>query len=224
MSEGLTSEVVKVNPRTREHQAYYVGKTRVPSVTGVLANLGWKFPALMAWQLKMIRQGIDPEALKTEAGTVGTLVHSMIQAFLTDTKVDLQFFSKDQIDRATLAFDGFMGWYEENDMSPIAVEEQLTHAYYRYGGTIDLRCKMRGKSTLCDFKTATAIFLDHRIQLAAYERLVLHKYKKPVQLVIIHLNKETGTVTPHEYLALTKEWECFKLLLRLNKLKQEFKA
>lgn len=218
MTEGLTSEISKVNPLVQEHTVYKIGSERIPSVTTVLGNLGWKWPALLGWQAKMLRQGIDPDATKTEAGTTGTLVHLMIEAFLKNTKTDLSFFSDEQISKAKAAFSGFKKWYKKNDVQPLAVEEILTHRTLRYGGTIDLRCMMNEKHTLVDWKSATAIFVDHRIQAAAYAELIRHRYKTKVDVVIVHLNKETGVATPHEFPDLKSELEVFRLCLKLHRL------
>jgi hypothetical protein len=77
--------------------------------------------------------------------------------------------------------------------------------------------------TLVDFKSSTAVYLDHRIQVAAYSELIRHRYKKAHDVIILHLNKELGTVTPHPFPNLTKEWEVFKLCLRLEKIHKHLK-
>ena len=224
MTDGLTSEIAKLNPLVREHTAYYVGKTRVPSVTTILdGNLGWKWPALLGWTKKVMRQGMDPDAVKTDAGTVGTLVHAMIEAFLSAKEVDYSFFSKTQQTVARVAFGGFMGWFRENKISTLGAEVPLTHTALRYGGTIDLWCKMGNRYTLIDFKSSTAVYLDHRIQVAAYSELIRHRYKKSHDVIVLHLNKELGSVTVHTLTDLTKEWEVFKLCLRLDKLRHKLK-
>ena len=224
MSEGLTSEIAKLNPLTREHTAYYIGKTRVASVTTILdGNLGWKWPALVGWIKKTMRQGMDPDAVKTEAGTVGTLVHAMIEAYLTEKEVDFTFFSEQQRAQAAIAYGGFLVWLRGNKVKKIEAEAPLTHTALRYGGTIDLWCQMGKRYTLVDFKSSTAVYLDHRIQVAAYSELVRHRYKKDHDVIILHLNKELGTVTPHPFPNLTKEWEVFKLCLRLEKIHKHLK-
>ena len=224
MTDGLTSEIAKVNPLVREHTVYRIGSVRVPSVTTVLdSNLGWKWPALMGWVKKQLRQGIDPDATKTDAGTVGTLVHAMIQAHLTNTEVDYQFFSEAQQKLATVAFDGFLKWFGGNKIEPVAVEAPLTHLRLRYGGTIDLWGRIGKRYVLCDWKSSTAIYLDHRIQVAAYSELALHRYKHKHDVIIVHLNKELGTVTPHPFPDLSRELEVFKTCLKLNQLHANLK-
>jgi ATP-dependent exoDNAse (exonuclease V) beta subunit len=223
MTNGLESEIAKLNPLTREHTVYMIGSERVPSVTTVLNNLGWKFPALMGWQAKMLRQGIDPDAAKTDAGTVGTLVHAMIQAYLTNKEVDYQFFSEAQRALAKTAFKGFLDWYDEKKVKPLAVEASLTHTTYRYGGTIDLWCKIGSRYTLIDFKSSTAVYLDHRIQVAAYSELAKHRYNKPHDVLILHLNKYLGVVTPHPYPDLRREREVFLICLKLEKIHKHLK-
>ena len=224
MTDGLTSEIAKLNPLVREHTAYYVGKTRVPSVTTILdGNLGWKWPALLGWTKKVMRQGMDPDAVKTDAGTVGTLVHAMIEAHLTKKEVDYAFFSEDQRKQAKIAFNGFLKWLRESEVVFLGAEIPLTHTVLRYGGTIDLWCRMGDKYKLVDFKSSTAVYLDHRIQVAAYSELIRHRYKKSHDVIILHLNKELGSVTVHPLTDLTKEWEVFKLCLRLDKLRHKLK-
>ena len=71
---------------------------------------------------------------------------------------------------------------------------------------------------MIDFKSSSAIYLDHRIQASGYQQLVLHKFKKMPEVIILHLNKETGAPTPHPFPTLTKELEVFKLCLRLHKI------
>ena len=226
VTTGLTSEIAKLNPLVREHTAYYIGKTRVPSVTTILdGNLGWKWPALIGWTKKVMRQGVDPDAAKTDAGTVGTLVHAMIEAYLTKKEVNYAFFSEDQRKQAKIAFDGFLEWFRVSKVLPLGAEVPLTHTALRYGGTIDLWCLIGDKHrhTLVDFKSSTAVYLDHRIQVAAYSELIRHRYKKSHDVIILHLNKELGTVTPHPFPNLTKELEVFKLCLRLERIHKNLK-
>ena len=218
---GLESDSPKKNPLTAEHTIYRIGKERVPSVTVIIGNLGWKWPALMGWQRKMFRQGIDPDAAKSEAGTVGTLVHMLIHSALTGEPVLDRFFSKEQREAADRALIGFWEWWKENKVEPIYVERQLTHARLRYGGTIDLWCKQGKKYLLADWKSSSAVFIDHRIQLAAYSELVKHRIGKPHRCTIFHLSKETGQFTAHPFDDLSRELRVFKLCLELDRLKKE---
>ena len=215
----------KVNPLLREHQKYYIGKGKkqVSGVTTIIdQNLGWKYPALLGWTKKQLRQGIDPDASMNEAGTVGTLVHAMIEAQFSGKEVDMQFFSPSQQGLARVAYSAFLLWWNKQKYEVIGAELQLVHKTLRYGGTIDLLCKSKhGKVkilTLIDFKSSSAIYLDHRIQASAYQQLVFHKYKKVPEVIILHLNKETGSPTPHPFPTLTKEWEVFKTCLKLHRL------
>ena len=225
MTNGLESELVKVNPLVREHTIYKIGRERLPSVTALIAlsNLDSKYQRLMGWQLKTVRAGLDPTAVSGDAATVGTLVHAMAEAHLTGTEVDYQFFSADQQRIADIAFTTFLGWLKENKIEPIAVEKPLTHLTYRYGGTIDIWARSGKRYLLCDLKSSTAVFLDHRIQLAAYSQLVTHRYKKPHDCMILHLSKETGQLTIHPFSDLKAEWEVFRTCLKLHDLQKRLK-
>ena len=220
---GLESDSPKKNPLTAEHTIYKIGRERVPSVTGIIgSNLGWKYPALLGWTKKMLRQGVYPDAAASEAGTVGSLVHRMIEARFTGRDVDFSFYSNVQRILAQTSYNAFLLWWKHQNYDVEMAERQLTHGSLRYGGTIDLLCSYyEGKKkvlTLIDFKSSTNIYLDHRIQAAAYQQLVLHRYKKLPRVIILHLNKENGVPTPHEYPDLTQEWSVFKLCLKLNKI------
>ena len=217
---GLESDSPKKNPLTAEHTIYKIGRERVPSVTGIIGtNLGWKWPALMGWQRKMFRQGIDPDAAASEAGTVGTLVHMLIHSALTGEPVPDRFFSKEQREIADRALIGFWEWWKENKIEPIYVERPLTHTRLRYGGTIDLWCKKGKKYLLADWKSSSAVFVDHRIQLAAYSELINHRIGKPHDRIIFHLDKNTGQFTPHPFVDLKSEMEVFLLCLKLQKIR-----
>ena len=226
---ALPSEIEakpKVNPLLREHTIYKIGGKRVPSVTTLLAllNLDSKYQRLMGWQLKTVRAGLDPNAVSKDAATIGTLVHAMAEAYLLGNEVDTQFFSEDQIRIAKVGFDAFLSWFAKEKLKPIQVERPLTHPRLRYGGTIDLWAKSPKDHVLLDLKSSTAIFWDHRIQVAAYSELARVRYKKKHRVIILHLDKQTGVPTPHEYPDLTREFKCFRICMEAYKLERELKG
>jgi hypothetical protein len=58
---------------------------------------------------------------------------------------------------------------------------------------------------IADWKVTSGIFLDHLLQVAAY-RIALHDLDgetAPKRAALIHISKDTGLVTPHEWPAET---------------------
>ena len=227
MTDGLTSEIAKEEagpPQLRVHTPYYIGKQRIPSVTTIIdGQLGWKWPALMGWQRRELLAGRDPEKTKGHAANIGDLAHAMIEEFLVGKVVDLSWFSDEVKNKAGVAFESFQAWYGKQDLKVIATEQSLTHGRHRYGGTIDLLAKLNGKFSLIDFKSSRQVWVDHRIQLAAYRELVRHRYNKIPATWILHLGKDEPAFGANYYSDLTKELKVFRLCLRMYELSKDLK-
>ncbi len=219
---GLES-TIKKNPLTKSHTVYKIGKQRVPSVTTLLNNLGWKWPALMAWQKRELLAGNDPQAMAKEAAKAGTLAHKFMENHFIDEPVDLTFFSEDQISKAQRAYKAFKDWVAQVDIIPLVCEEYLTHAYYRYGGTADLICALNGVFTVVDYKTSRAVYTDHRIQVSAYQQLIKKKYGQMPDVWILRVGRDGGEFEAHHYPDLTNEWKVFRLCIQLHALAKDLK-
>ena len=150
---------------------------RVPATTTITAILAK--PALIPWANKLGLQGIDSSKYVDEKASVGTLAHAMIQTFLREVikedvfDINMGDYTPNQTNQALLSFAKFKKWYNENDIEPILSEVGFVSEDYKFGGTIDLYCKLNGEYTLVDFKTCKAIYSEHFIQLAAYEQLLV---------------------------------------------------
>jgi len=217
---GLQSDVKK-NPLTRSHTVYKIGKQRLPSVTTIIGNLGWKYPALMAWQKRTLLAGEDPQSIAQEAAKAGTLAHTLMEEHFTGGEVDLSFFSEDQVAKAQRAYRAFQDWLSGVHVIPIMAEEHLTHKRLRYGGTADFVCSLNGVFTLVDYKTSRAVYSDHRIQLAAYRELIKHRYGEQPDTWILRTGREGGEFEAHHYPDLDDEFQVFRLCLKLHSLKKE---
>lgn len=216
---GLES-TIKKNPLTKSHTVYKIGKRRLPSVTTVISGLGWKYPALMGWQRRELLAGNDPQSIASEAAKAGTLAHSLVENHFTGDSTDLSFFSEDQIAKANIAYGAFLDWLIGVDVIPLESEIALTHSYYKFGGTIDLLCALNGELALLDLKTSKKVYTDHKIQLAAYQQLVKHRYGAMPDTWILRIGREGGEFDVHHYPDLTNEWKCFTILVRLYKLRR----
>lgn len=204
----------------------------VPSVTTIIGNnLGWNKNALIGWARKMAMQGIDPYAVRDEAGSIGTLAHMLIEYHLHQSlghegwEVDfLDEYSKKDQERAQVGFEAFLEWEKLVDLEPLRMEERLVSEWHQFGGTIDLQANVNGKFSLVDFKTSNGLWPDHVIQLSAYEKLMVESGelgKPPEDIYILHLPKEDGGFTPKPFYDLSDHWQVFLNLLNIERYREK---
>ena len=220
---GIKTEII--NPKVRTHTVYKIGKKRLPSVTTVLGvgNMGGKWNALMAWQKRNLLAGIDPDKLRDEAADIGTLAHALIEEHLGGPVVELKDYSENNIETARVALTAYLDWESQHDIETIAVEQALTHGRLKFGGTADYICKLDGKFSLIDFKSTNRIYLDHELQLSAYQALVKYRYKKNPETYLLHLGKESPDFGIEYYADLSLHWDTFRTLRKLYQLNKELK-
>ena len=132
------------------------------TITGILAK-----PALIDWAWRLGIDGLDYKKYTDDLANVGTLAHEMIQAHFTGEKLDLNEFSKNDIDRAENALISFYNWIDTMPIKPILNEAQLSND--DFGGTVDMLAEIDGRNVLIDFKTGSGIYDDMGYQLAGYK-------------------------------------------------------
>ena len=159
---------------TKAHQKYLLLDGReVPGVTTILGILNK--PALVPWAWKLGRDGIDLRKAQSQAMDVGTLTHAMIEAHLKREKTDTSEYSQTQIDRAGMAFLGFLDWVKGQNFTTVDNEIQMVHFELEYGGTADWIAidSSSEKYYLIDFKTSKTgeCYPEYRYQIAAYKAL-----------------------------------------------------
>lgn len=210
--------------KTKVKPNYYIDGKAVPSVTEVIGNnLGWNKNVLIGWARKQAKLGIDPHAIRDQAADIGTITHALIESFITGEEFDRDQYAPMDVEVAERAFGGFMEWFEEQDIKIRDSEIMLTHKEYFYGGTIDLLCDLNGRFALVDFKSSTGVYLEHRIQLAAYKHLVAQGPAEGgvPECHLLHLDKRTGSYHLHTYPNLDREWQVFLHLRRLHDLRKD---
>jgi hypothetical protein len=145
---------------------------RVPSVTTVLGNLGWKTDGLMFWAHGIGSQGIPLHAARTKAADAGTLAHAMAAADITGGEPpDLSEVDPETRERAEGAFGQYLAWKKMTRLELVASEIPLISEAHRYGGTPDAIAVFDGAAGLLDFKSAKALYGDHVVQVSAYWKL-----------------------------------------------------
>ena len=165
MSKTKTSNKVKSHIRYKDQEGNIV-----PGVTTILGILNK--PALVTWANKLGLQGIDSTKYRDEMADIGTLAHLMILDYFNKQETDTSEYSKSQIEKAENCLLSFHQWEMGHDIEPILIEKPLVSELWKYGGTVDLYCKLDGELTLIDFKTGKAIWPEMMYQLAAYQNLL----------------------------------------------------
>jgi len=220
--------------KTKAHTRYKNAKGKViPSVTTIIGNnLGWNKGALIGWARKMALQGIDPNKERDEAADIGTLAHALIEEHITmkaphlePVLVDRSLYSPANLDKAETAFLAYLDWEAQHDVHltdpRVRSEERLVSEWFQYGGTLDFIVPVDGILSLIDFKSTNDLYVEHRIQLAAYEWLYEEVYGEAIPTHLLQLGKEDGSFHHHRFTDLSKELEAFELLCQLHRLKGE---
>jgi hypothetical protein len=182
---------------SRQHTVYKLADgTRVPGVTTVLNEMAK--PALIPWANKMGLQGIDTTKYVDAAANVGKCCHAMIESHLKGGPFVADDYSPDAVDLAENGYLKYLEWEHGVLLTTVESELQLVSEKYRFGGTVDLYCRLTDisakqppKMTLVDFKTGqSGIFPEHAHQTAGGYRLLLEESGRPVdQVLIIRVGK-----------------------------------
>lgn len=175
-------------------------------------------------------QQINRAALATEYGkkleeeaTLGTLVHSWIEAEMRGTPPPT--IPAEHKERAENAMLGFFEWRDAFQLEVTGSEVPLVSETYHYGGTIDYPVRLKGRRAILDLKSSKSVYHDHRVQLAAYAQLWRECYPDdpPQGYHLLRVGKEDGSFSHHYWPSLQTEWEIFLHLRALYDLAKELK-
>lgn len=109
------------------------------------------------------------EVKASRAADKGTLVHKYIQTLLMremgspEPLPDLQ-------EEALVGVETWKRWRQELAFKPIYTEFTVHDSEYRYAGTADLVAEIGGQPWIIDWKTTTAIYPNHKVQIASYAK------------------------------------------------------
>lgn len=212
----------KIKGVSKAHTVYKLadGKTRVPGTTTITGLLNK--PYLVKWANNLGLEGIDSSTYTDEAAKTGTLAHAMVQAHLQNEQLDMNQFSKVQIDLAENALISFFEWKSRHEIEPIKCEVPFVSETLKYGGTIDCYCMLDGKPTLLDFKTGKAIYEEYFVQLAAYRNLLEEQGLPVERCQILRIGRdETEGFEERAVTDTRKYFEIFRNLLNVYYLKKD---
>jgi hypothetical protein len=124
-----------------------------PSVSDLIGLLDK--PGLMFWANKIGLKGESLAAYKTKIRNKGTSIHSIVESFSVDGLLS----SDDELNKKMINF--------FSDKEIIDSEQSFETEYYT--GRYDVRLKWKGLIYKCDYKSSSKVYLENKIQLAAYK-------------------------------------------------------
>lgn len=207
-------------------KAHTVYKTsdgmRVPGATTITGLLNK--PYLVKWANDLGLEGIDTSKYVDEAASIGSLAHEMVQKHLQKEEINMDNYSKIQIDLASNSFLSYLEWEKQHTIEPILCEEAFVSDNLRFGGTVDCYCMLDGVPTLLDFKTGKAIYPEYFCQVGAYRMLLEEKGHKVEQVMILRIGRdETEGFEIRSIADTSKYFQIFKHLLDIYYLKKSLK-
>ena len=200
-------------------------------VTTILGNLGWNSGALIGWAYGRGKKGLplrDQQSLD-----IGTLAHKLIESDLKGNAFKLpelsETFTKEMSEKVDNCFLAYLEWRDSFKFELAAQPElSLVSEEYQYGGTIDIPATIKGLPSILDIKTTEGgiTYPDQKIQIRAYAQLWNENFpdKKIQSYYIFNPGKSDGGFHHHYWPSLDDEWEVFKHLLEINRLKKKLGA
>ncbi len=196
--------------------------TKVPGATTILKLLDKPF--LVKWANNLGKKGVDVTEYVTHSASVGDLIHTIIQSHLLHTEVDISKYDDYDLKTAEDAFYRYLEWENQHTIEDVEIEKRLVSETYRYGGFLDLYCKVDGKWTIIDIKTSKQINTEQKVQVSSYEQLVRENNLKVDRILIINTGKSPESKLQVEEIAMdkaSKYFKCFKSLLDLYYVQKE---
>lgn len=187
--------------------------TKVPGATTITGQLG--NPFLTKWANKLGKQNIDVEEYTKNRARQGELIHMIIQSHLMKCDIDLSNYKDNEIILAEQAFDRYLVWEKEHLIENVEVEKELVSEIYKYGGFLDIYCKLDGKYTVIDIKTSKDIGLDQKLQVSSYVQLLRENNLPVEQYMILNTGKQVDSDLQIYFL---NENEVIKYCKLFNKL------
>lgn len=220
--ERLTADGRKIVrlEKARAHQKYILADGTQVVGASTIAKIGDDQSNLIHWAWNLGNKNQDYRKVRDKAADIGTITHFAIECFFHGWEPDLSEFAPADIEKATIAFENFLSFWEEQELTVLEPEVQLVSEKHLFGGTIDApSVDKQGRVVMLDWKTSSGIYLSQKLQLAAYERL--WNENRPDQKVqrraVVRIGKEKSNDHSIEWMfSSDNEWELFEARLKLH--------
>jgi len=156
---------MKITPRDENNlRLYRTGWGLFPSVTEVLKIT--QGPHIENWRRRVGREKAD--RMLQNATVFGKRLHVAAEAVAWDRWEDVE---PDLLPYAKAV----RRFLDRHVMEVIGTELELVDSNLRFGGTLDLYCRLRdGSLAVVDYKSGPALTREHGLQTAAYALLCRH--------------------------------------------------
>lgn len=156
-----------------------------PSVTTVLEA----YPKGKRFEQWLKDVGNEAEDIVDRAATQGTNVHEAIERLLKGQSLEWINFTLDEW-QMILKFKEF---FDAAKLVIEGIEVNIVSPTLGVGGTIDLVCTINGERWLIDFKTSSAIYDNHFVQIATYAMMWNEAYpeQRIERIGVLHLRAAT---------------------------------
>ena len=163
----------------------YLNKSNieVPSVTTIIKLVNK--PSIAKWANYLGWKKQSYEKVLEERAFEGTIAHELFHEYLFNEGAKFDTSTPERLAFLRENLETFKSFLEGVKLEPIWVEKPF--ASEKFGGTVDLYCKLDGKNTILDFKTSKNFYSTHFIQLGAYIQLLEEKNYNVEQVAILRI-------------------------------------
>ena len=155
----------------------------------------------------------------SKAAGIGITVHGYVEEFIRSClHIDNDPPAMPENKKAQKSIDAFYKWLDANDVNWISTEEKLFHPELKYAGTVDAVAEVEGEFCVIDFKTSNRIYPEHKIQCAAYAKVVELIYGRKVDCTyVLRFDKNSGKFQVGSSDSIEEDFLAFRAALVLNK-------
>ena len=201
------------------HKVMVRGGVNVPSVTQIIGALDK--PGLYNWYGKFGTE--ECNRIKTESALFGTVVHDMIEQYITKMSKTIEFPESVDQDKARECATNFAEWYETSGLEVINAEPEdaVYSKRYNFQGTWDFIGRKQGVMLAADWKTSNQLYETVGLQLSAYAHLFGESqgwsdeeiFKNIPNGLAVRIDKKSAKVYTKEYTGLKHYFDVFKHLI-----------
>lgn len=198
---------------------------RIPGTTTIISRFK-ESGGLIRWAWQCGMDGIDYEAERDSAATVGTMAHEMVECWILDRDwrppADAD---AEAVEKAQGAFGAFLTWARQSSLKVTHTEVRMVSETYQFGGTLDAML-VNGDLCLGDWKSSNSVHRDYLIQLAAYG--MLWRENHPDQPItggyhLVRFSKTDGDFEHRHFPKLDDAERSFVLMRELYELDKKLK-
>ena len=194
----------------------------VPGATTIVGQLDKPF--LVSWANRLGKEGKDVVEYTKQKAKLGTLIHNIIQSHLLQRELDVSAYTDDELSCGDKAYFRYLEWEKQHTIEEVEIEKELVSELYKYGGYLDLYCKLDGKYTVIDIKTSKSISIDQEIQVSSYAQLLMENNLPVDNIMILNLGKEDNSKLQVKEISkgdMTKYFKMFTKLLDVYYTRKE---